>query len=406
MNQEILSGVRVLDVASYIAAPVATTAMADFGADVIKIEPPRGDAYRDINANPGMAEQNLDFHWQAANRSKRGIALDLTSDSGREVLHRLVAGADVLVTNFPQPTRDRLLLNWADLEPLNERLIYASLSAYGETGPEAANPGFDSTAYWARSGLMHMVRPDPHGDPARSMPGQGDHPSGLALFGAIVLALLDRQRTGRGTHVHTSLLANGLWANAYAAQAVLSGTYVPARPLRHEMPNALTNHYQTRDERWFILTVLNQPRDWPRLLDAVRARFLGDDERFATQDARNSNARVLCAELDAIFLREPLAHWRKTLTEAGLVIGIVGTNEDIATDAQMRSSGALRATLPEEVGVQWMVDSPLWVEGHNKTPISSAPEVGQHTREVLLESGFDSNTIERLAAAGAFGKQE
>jgi len=261
-NSAVLSGIRVLDVASYIAAPVAATLMADYGADVIKVEAPKGDAYRHLNNNPGLPETDAAFHWHVTNRNKRGLALDLTSAAGRQVLERLVAGTDVFITNFPLGARKRLQLNYADIQALNPKLIYASLSAYGESGDEAPNPGFDSTAYWARSGLMDMVRPDPDGGPARSMPGQGDHPTGVALFGAIMLALFDRQRTGVGQHVHTSLMANGLWANAFAAQAALSGAQMPRRPKREDMPNALTNHYQCADQRWFILTLLNQDRDW------------------------------------------------------------------------------------------------------------------------------------------------
>ena len=401
---QILEGIVVLDVASYIAAPVAATIMADFGASVIKVEPPGGDSYRGLLNNPGMPAGDVDFHWHVTNRNKRGIALDLMADDGRAALDRLVSRADVLITNFPSRTRTRLRLDYPDVKAVNPALIYATLSAYGESGGESANPGFDSTAYWARSGLMHMVRPDPDGGPARSAPGQGDHPSGVALFGAIMLALYERRTTGEGAHVHTSLMANGLWANAFNAQAALSGLEVPLRPRREELGNALTNHYRAADGRWFILAILNQDRDWPRLLEALDAAHLADDPRFATREARNANGPALSAVLDGIIARRDLAWWRTRLNEKGLTIGVVGSHEDVPSDQQMRDSGALRsAASPEHVGASHVVDSPMWIEGRTKAAVCPAPAVGAQTREVLAEAGFSEREIEDLIAKGVAG---
>src|SRR5688572_13836027 len=188
------AGLRVLGAASFIAGPVATTAMADFGADVIKIEPPGGDTYRVRNA--GYPPSPYNFPWIVDNRNKRGLALDLRTEDGRHVLHQLVRQADVFVTNVPLDGRARLGVRWEDLSPLNPRLIYGSITAYGEDGEEASRPGFDSTALWARTGLMDLVRPSPEAPPARSLPGMGDHPTGTALFGAIMAALYQRERTG------------------------------------------------------------------------------------------------------------------------------------------------------------------------------------------------------------------
>ena len=186
-DQRLLDGLRVLDAASFIAGPVATTAMADFGADVVKIEPPGGDTYR--IRNTGYPPSPYNFPWIVDNRSKRGVAIDLRTPDGQSVLHRLVRRADVFVTNVPLDARARLGVRYEDLAPLNARLIYGSITAYGETGEEAGRPGFDSTALWARTGLMDLVRPSPHSPPARSLPGMGDHPTGMSLFGAIMAAL-------------------------------------------------------------------------------------------------------------------------------------------------------------------------------------------------------------------------
>ena len=196
MSEHLFSGLKVIDCASWIAGPAAATIMSDFGADVIKIEPPgAGDPWRSRGANPNAA---TDYYWQLTSRNKRSLALDLKQEAGLAVLYRLVEGADVFVTNFPLPVRDRLKLAPADLLPLNNRLIYASFTAYGEAGDEAAKTGFDSTAYWARTGLMDAVRADVDTHPARSAPGMGDHPSATGLYAAIVTALYRREKTGRG----------------------------------------------------------------------------------------------------------------------------------------------------------------------------------------------------------------
>ncbi len=232
----VFAGLKVIDCASFIAAPAAATVMADFGADVIKIEPPgEGDMYRSmLTTLPGMPKTDINFPWEMISRTKRSLCLDLKSPDGKAVLDRLVADADVFITNLPLPARRRLGIAWEDLRPLNPRLVYGSFTAYGEQGPEADKSGFDSTAYWARSGLMDLVRADATSPPARSVPGMGDHPSAMAFFGAIVTALYRRERTGLGGLASSSLLANGLWANGFFAQAGLYGLEPLPRPKRED----------------------------------------------------------------------------------------------------------------------------------------------------------------------------
>src|SRR5437879_4886894 len=185
----LLDGLRVIDAASFIAGPVATTILADLGADVIKVEPPDGDPYRHRTGGPGVPDSPYNYRWIVDNRTKRGLALDLRRAEGRAVLHRLVQRADVFVTNTPLDSRQRLGIRWEDLAPLNARLIYASITAYGERGEEAPRSGFDSTALWARTGLMDLVRPSPDSPPSRSLPGIGDDAAGVSLFAALVPVL-------------------------------------------------------------------------------------------------------------------------------------------------------------------------------------------------------------------------
>src|SRR5206468_12812911 len=213
MEKGIFEGLKVLDCASFIAAPAAATVLSDFGADVIKIEPPgAGDPYRNLPNLPGYPHSEHNFAWMLESRNKKSLALDLTKSEGQAVLHKLAAEADVFITNMPPQVRQKLGITYDHLAPTNERLIYASFTGYGEKGEEANKPGFDSNAYWARSGLMDLVRADVDTTPARSVAGMGDHPCAMALYGAIVTALYRREHTGKGSHVSSNLMANGVWA--------------------------------------------------------------------------------------------------------------------------------------------------------------------------------------------------
>jgi crotonobetainyl-CoA:carnitine CoA-transferase CaiB-like acyl-CoA transferase len=395
MSDYLFSGLKVIDCASWIAGPAAATIMSDFGAEVIKIEPPgAGDPWRGRSADP---HAQTDYYWQLTSRNKRSLALDLKHEAGRAVLYQLVAGADVFVTNFPLPVRDRLKLAPADLVPLNKRLIYASFTAYGEAGEEAAKTGFDSTAYWARTGLMDAVRADAGTVPARSAPGMGDHPSATGLYAAIVTALYRREKTGAGGVVRSSLLANGLWANGCFVQTRLFGEPVPHRPPREHAPNALANHYQCRDGRWFIMALFNEERQLRPFLAAIGREDLADDPRFATKQARQNNARALVSELDAVFATRDMPEWRRILDAVGVTFGMVGKIDDVPDDPQMRAIGAL---VPFADGDVLTVSSPFQLDGEVKVSPRRAPALGQHSEVVLREAGYDADQIGRLRGLG------
>ena len=267
MADGIFAGLQVIDCASWIAGPAAATILSDFGARVIKIEPPQaGDPWR---ASPAVPGKITDYWWQLTARNKQSLAIDLKHPEGLGVLHRLIGATDVFITNFPLPVRERLKIAAADLLAINPRLVYGSITAYGEAGDEAARTGFDATAYWARTGLMDMVRATTDTEPTRSMPGMGDHPTATALYAAIVTALYRRERTGLGGVAQTSLLQNGLWANGCFVQNRLFGEHVAHRPPRTEAPNALANHYRCRDGRWFLMALHNEPRQLASFLKAI-----------------------------------------------------------------------------------------------------------------------------------------
>jgi len=401
MTDSVFAGLRVIDCASFIAAPAAATVLGDFGADVVKIEPPgTGDPYRKLGDMPGQPASPHDYAWLLTGRNKRSLALDLKTEDGRAVLRRLASLADVFITNYPRPVRRRLGIAAEDLTALNPRLIYAAFSAYGETGEEAEKSGFDSTAWWARSGLMDMVRAHHDAPPARSAPGMGDHPSAMGLFGAIVTALYRRERTGMGGVVHSSLLANGLWANGFFAQAALCGATFTPRPPRDRVANALTNTYRTRDDRWFILSMLNEERQFRPFCAALGRAGIADDPRFATLPERRANAAALIGVFDAAFAERDLADWQAVMHEAGVTFGPVATPADLAHDRQAR---AVEALAPFEGTDMLTIMSPFHVEGSPKAPPRLAAEIGAHSAEVLAEAGYDPADIARLRGLGVVG---
>ncbi len=396
-DQRPFDGLRVIDCASFIAAPAAATILSDFGADVIKIEPPEGDAYRELYRLPGGPVSERNYPWELDSRNKRSVAVDLKQPDGLAILYRLIAAADVFITNYPLPVRRRLKLDYEAISPLNARLIYASFTAYGEHGPEADKTGFDATAWWARSGLMDLVRADADATPARSVAGMGDHPSASALFGAIATALYRRERTGRGGMVSSSLLSNGLWANGFLVQGQLSGAKFVPRPPRTEAPNPLTNIYRCRDNRWLSLAVLNDARQFEPLLKALDFSALSQDERFTTALARGVYHRELIALFDARFSERDLADWRARLDAAGITFGVIGTLADVDNDEQMRASGAL---VPFADGSGLTVASPLELDGASKRAPGPAPGLGEHNEVVLREVGYSEAQIRDLQARG------
>ncbi len=398
----VLAGITVLDVGSWIAGPAAATVMSDFGAEVIKVEPPGGDPYRDFYHVTGAPTSDINYPWLLDARNKKSVVLDLAIPEARDAFLALVAGADVFLTNQPPGRIERLRLGYEELSAVNPRLVYASLTGYGDEGEEANKLGFDINAWWARSGLMDVVRA-PGAPPAGSVPGMGDHPSAMTLFGAIMLALYQRERTGRGAKVSSSLLSNGAWANAVLIQAALSGaTFVP-RPPRERALNALLNLYQCRDGRWFILTLLREEREWGRFARAIGREDLLTDTRFATMAARHANSTALVKVLDEVFAGKDWPEWRGILEAHRITFGPMARITEPGDDRQMVAAQTIvPLEIPERPGMRTVM-SPIQVSGQSKVPPRRAPELGEHTRDVLRSVGYDDAALQRLRATGALG---
>lgn len=394
-----MEGIRIIDAASFIAGPSAATIMGDFGAEVIKIEPPMGDSLRNLIANGRMPEGPDDYCWQLTSRNKKSVSLDLKKDSAHRILMDLINSADVFITNMPFPIRKKLKITAEDICSNNEKLIYASLTGYGEVGPDADRTAYDSMAWWARSGLMDFVRPSSSASVAWSTPGMGDHPTGVALYGAIMTALYRRQQTGKGGEVSTSLMANGAWSNGVFIQAALMDVEFPDRsePLpRHPF----YDFYKTKDKREFALGLINATREWPKLALAIDRADLLTDDRFVDEEILE-NLDDLRKELSSVFSTKTLNEINDLLRNAGVTYGVLGRTTDHKNDTQFLETETLVKLKHEGFEDLLTINSPITIKDEKKKEAYRAPAVGEHTREVLDEMGIDKATQDKLHDEGA-----
>lgn len=399
-GQNILSGLRVIDCAAYIAGPAAATILSDFGAEVIKIErPPHGDPYRRLAFLPGMPVSEHNYCWMLDSRNKKSLALDLRDEAGREVLRRLVATADVFITNYPPEIAARLQVGYEEFAEINPRLIFAHITGYGEEGDDVNQPGYDATAYWARSGLTGLIF-DLTTQTGATPCGSGDHPVSLALFGSIMLALYQRQMTGRGAKVTTSLMATGAWSNSCQIQAAMVGATFPIRRPRFIALNPLVNQYQTRDSQRFLLCCLDTANDWGRICRAIGRPELIDDPRYATAEARSRHSEELVALLDEAIGGRDMAEWEPLFRQQDVVWGLIPTIQQVAADPQMAVNGVFAELEHPRLGAIPTVSNPLNVQGLTKEKPVMAPEVGEHSREILRSLGYEDAAIEELIMRG------
>jgi len=400
-QRQLLDGIKVVELATFVFGPAAGTVLGDFGAQVIHIEHPQiGDAYRHLPQLKPLPECAENYCWILTARGKQSIALDVRHPDGRAVAHDLVRGADVFITNLHPSVLEKLGMAYDDVAPLNSRLIYAHATGYGDRGPEAEKPGYDATAWWARSGLMDAVRPA-GGDYALATAAMGDHPSSLALFGAIVLALYDRERTGKGRRVRSSLLANGAWANSILLQAALCGGSTYRVAARTETSNALVSPYTCADGRGFYLAMVQEAVEWERFTDAIGQPQLRADARFEDVASRRANAPALLALLERVFAAKPLAYWRAQLDRHGVTFGIIAQIDELPNDPQLNANGVFRAVEGDGVrpGLR-TVDSPFELDGAPKRPPGRAPALGEHGRAILQSLGYSQARVDELVRAG------
>lgn len=396
--ESVFAGLKVVEIASFIAAPAAATMLSDFGADVIKVEPPGiGDPQRLLSSVPPSPAAPGNYSWHLANRNKRGMSVDLKSEGGTEILKRLVQWADVVITNFPHGTREALHLGYEEVSSWNPRVIYADITGFGDAGPDAKLPGFDLTAFWSRSGLLAATR-DAGAPPTSPVWGSGDYTTATAIYAAITTALYHRERTGRGANVGTSLLATGVWATGTLVSAALAGGKPYELHDRNRPVNAMTNAYQSGDGRWFMLAAKRSA--WPTLANAIGRSELLADPRFADVQAIAENAGELAKTLDDEFRSRPLSHWKDALDAARIPYGVIQTPEEAAHDPQLRAAGIV-VPIEDAPDLDYTVNNPITLRGLERVPSRRAPEHGEHNDEILTQLGFSAEDIAQLREQNA-----
>lgn len=396
----LLEGLKVVDFSAYIAGPGAAGMLCDWGAEVIKVERPGGDSMRHIFGDLANAiDSNPTF--EVDNRGKRAIVLDITKPEGRAALTKLAAGADVFLTNVRPVSLRRYGLDDATLRAANPRLVYAVITGYGLEGPDAHLPGFDVTAFWARSGIGYMTAPK-GAEPFNRTSGMGDHATSLATVSGILAALYERQRTGEGRLVQTSLLGSGVYlmSSDMAVQLKL-GRVASVRP-RDNPVSALSNYFRTADGRWLVNNPRGTGRDWEKLAEVLGRPDLVTDERFATGKARRKNARELTVELDAAFAALPFHEAARRLDAADLVWAPLQTPAEVAADPQVEAAGAFLRIEPGDGGETFRSPAPpAHFPGADAQVRPRAPFLGEHTREVLAELGYSAVEVEAMFESGA-----
>jgi crotonobetainyl-CoA:carnitine CoA-transferase CaiB-like acyl-CoA transferase len=392
---------RVVEAASMVMVPSVGAALADYGAQVIKLEPLEGDLNRRGHHIPGMPIHASDYGYcfLPDNRGKRSLSLDLKAPEAKTIVRRLVEGADIFLTNFRHEALERLGLGWPELQAMNPRLIYAHGTAFGDEGSEADKPGFDSVSYWSRSAMEASLFPA-EGWLGSLGYGTGDHPSGMALLSAVLLALLARERSGKGTRVSGSLLANGAWSNAVMIQAKLLGAKFQERRPRENARNFTGVYYRAGDGRLFKMAIVDIARGWPQVCRAIGRTDLIDNPRYATFGERSKDGRMreLIELCDGIFASQPMDHWKHALDEADVPYSAVATYDDVLADAQMEANGVFVEIDDPQLGRVRTVDTPLHVEGHPKVAREPAPRLGEHSRAILAEIGMGGEEIDALLA--------
>ena len=393
-SEALLAGITVIDAATFLAGPGASTILADFGANVIKIEPPGGDGYRAL-----VGAYPVPYHWLLTSRNKRSLVMDLSKDAGQKLMHELVSRADVFTTNFLGRQLQKFQLGYETLRAINPRLIYAHISGYGLEGPDGERRAFDVAGWWARSGLMEFIR-EPGQIPQPMSPGMGDHCTATALYGCIMSGLYRRERTGEGSFVSTSLVANGVWANGMALQGVIAGNNVGTYRQAKGWPNPLTDCYECADGEYIVLAVINTAREYPELLRAVnREAWLESGPFSSPADAMADRQAFRVALLEA-FAEFDYPTISARLDAAGVTHGRVQPMADILTDEQLRANDVIVETGDDGEGYKLTVNSPINVHETPKRAPTRAPEVGANTLEVLGELGFEADYLQALSADG------
>ena len=402
---DVMKGVRVLEVAQFWFVPSAGAVLADWGADVLKVEHPvRGDGQRGL-ATSGVTMEiaGVDFLVQQPNRGKRSVAIDIATPAGRELLVRLAEQCDVFLTNFLPEARRKLKIDVADIRARNPRAIYVRGHGHGDLGPERELGGYDATSFWTRSGIAAAMTTPEMSEPAAQRAAFGDGIGGMTIAGSIAAALFHRERTGEAKVVDVSLLATALWVlspDVVASKLLPEGLkQLPWAP-RTTRFNPVVNAYRTQDGRWLNLVHLQADRYWADFCRRIERPDMIDDARYKDSAARFENRAECIAELDRAFARKTLAEWREAFEGMEGPWAPMQTARELHEDRQVLANGYVQEVDGGRRGRFALVRSPAQFDGQ-RAELTRGPEMGEHTDEVLMERlGLTMEELLEHKAAG------
>jgi crotonobetainyl-CoA:carnitine CoA-transferase CaiB-like acyl-CoA transferase len=386
-----LTGIKVVEMGLWVAGPSCAAILSDWGAEVIKIEPPTGDPFRGLFAAALGAPAALNPPFELDNRGKRSVVLNLETEEGREIALKLIADADVFVTNNRPRVLEQYGVDYETLHAKFPRLIYGQVTGYGPDTEYRDTAAYDIGAFWSQAGVA-MSLTSPGGAIPQQRGGMGDHMTGQMCAGAVCAALFHRERTGEGQRVSVPLVRVGVYMIGWDVMLCMRlGIPVVTYDRQHAI-NPIINSFRAGDGRWFWLLLLQADRHWPDLCRALSREDLLTDERFAEINARRANGTALVDELDAVFATRPLAEWSDIFRAHNVWFAPVNMPHEVANDPMVQDAGAF-VDVPGPDGPVKMVATPADFSGTPWEPRSLPPELGQHTEEVLLEMGYDWDQI-------------
>ena len=393
----LLRGLKVVEMATWLFAPMSACLLGELGADVIKVEAHGGDPMRGL---VHRVRDHVDWVYELANRNKRSVALDVRSPGGGEVMRRLLQDADIFIVNLRRGGLERLGIDYESLREDHPRLIYAHATGYGTEGPDINRPAFDELAYWARGGFMSILGA-PGNDPVRLVGAMGDLPSAMNITAAIFAALYQRELTGEGQFLTCSLYGGGIWANGFAVQGALATGQNFPRGDRYSSFNSLYNSYRAADDKWLQLAMIQEERFWAPFAEAIDLPILTEDARFAATADRRRHTREAVELIERRIAEEPRDHWAAIFDALDFPWAPAADELEISQDPQAAANGYV-GVMEHRSGIEFKVlGAPFKLDQAPMTNYSSAPELGEHTELVLEELGYDWDAIAALKQAGA-----
>ena len=393
-----LEGIRVVSMGVVIAGPAASAILADWGADVIKVEPLTGEMFRGTTRAQGVSTGAVNSLIQVFNRNTKGLAIDLTKEAGRNTFYKLITKADVFISNYEPAAIKKLKVDYESLRQVNPSLIHAVISGYGSEGPDKDERAFDFTAGWARSGLMHLIT-EPGCPPAAQRAGTIDTAAGTHVVAGILAALWNREKTGEEQEIEVSLYHTGVWTLAADIQATLFGR-VPIPNDRTKANNPVWNSYYTKDGRWIWLAMLQPKAYWPGFCAAIKMPELENNPRFDSIETRAENREELIHIIDAVIAGKTMNEWEQIFRDNNILYGRSQTPVEVINDPQAIANGFFTEVMHPEAGKLKLVASPVRFHQKPAQIKTTAPEIGQNTEEILLDIGCGWEEIARLKEQG------